>query len=103
MPHPSPANNGPIGLRAPASAPTTPAPIATPIPRHNAAAEAARRSVAQVDDPSQRVSSVHRASPESRVASRERFLCTRSLGTQGSGLGTRLRPQILKQELLLPS
>src|SRR5437588_10690271 len=37
-------------LRTPASTPTTHTPIATPIPRHDAAAEAACGSVAQVHD-----------------------------------------------------
>ena len=46
-------------LRAPTRTPTTPAPIARPIPSHDAAAEAACRSVAQIDYAGQRVSGVH--------------------------------------------
>jgi hypothetical protein len=47
-------------LRAPARTPATPAAVATAIPRHNAAAEAARGSIAQVDDAGQLIGRVHR-------------------------------------------
>src|SRR5580692_10726379 len=103
MPHPSPANNGPIGLRAPASAPTTPAPITRTIPRHNAAAEAARRSVAQIDDPSQRIRRVQgtrlRASAFGLRLQSIHLSNFRRLRADPR----QLRPQILKQKLLLPS
>jgi len=47
-----------INLRAPARAPTTPAAIARTVSRHDAAAEAAGGSVAQIDDAGQRVGGV---------------------------------------------
>src|ERR1700739_1647197 len=85
-------------LAAPARAPTTPAAIARTIPRHDAAAEAATRSVAQVDDASQLVGSVY------RTASR---LPVTALRTPDRGrrilFHTRCAapPQILEQHSLL--
>jgi hypothetical protein len=48
-------------LAAPTRTPATPASIARTVPRHDAAAEAAGGSVAQVDDAGQRVGGVNRA------------------------------------------
>src|ERR1700724_3183198 len=47
-------------LGAPARAPATHAPIAPSIPRHDAAAEAARWRVTQIHDARQRIGRVHR-------------------------------------------
>ncbi len=48
-----------ISLAAPTRTPATPAPITRSVPRHDAAAEAAGRGVAQVDDAGQRVRGVY--------------------------------------------
>ena len=50
-----------VSLAAPAGTPAAHAPVATPIPRHDAAAEAAGRGVAQVDEARQRVGGVDRS------------------------------------------
>ena len=59
-----------ILLRAPARAPATPAAIARTIARHDAAAEAARGGVAQVDDASQLVCRVNRTGRRSLIVAR---------------------------------
>jgi len=87
-------------LAAPARAPATPTPIARTIPRHDAAAEAATGSVAQVDDAGQRVGRVN------RTASR---LSASALRTPDRGrrilfhARCAAQPQILEQHSLLSS
>jgi hypothetical protein len=56
-------------LTTPAGAPTAHTPIATPIPRHDAAAEATCRSVAEVHDFTQSVSGVDRTSRRPLIVS----------------------------------
>ncbi|PYX35457.1 MAG: hypothetical protein DMG75_13955, partial [Acidobacteria bacterium] len=61
------ANDLASSLRAPARAPATHAPIATPISRHDATAEAAGWGVAEVHDFAQRVGGVDAAGSQFTV------------------------------------
>src|SRR6202035_5782235 len=93
-------------LAAPAGAAATPAPIARTVPRHDAAAEAAGGSVAQVDDAGQLVGGVHRTRRRPLVASRwprtHRSIHLSALWQLTTGHWP-LCSQILEQELLLAS
>ena len=52
-------NNSNCRLAAPACTPAAHAPVAAPVPRHDAAAEAAAWRIAQVHDARQRIGGVH--------------------------------------------
>src|SRR5580658_4511923 len=95
------ASRWPITLRAPTRAPTTPAAIARTVARHDAAAEAARGSVAQVDDAGQSVGSVHRTLPRPLVIGRRPGTIHVAIWQLAAG-NWRLHSQILEQKLLLP-